>query len=368
MSKPLEKPDQQNRAAYRLPRYRLIHLLYVVTILAASMATFDTARIVIGIGVCVFWALVFSSPFRPRAFKNAGVKTLLCAGLIFLFVPYGSGARDVANRMRCGNNLKIIGVALHNYQDKYGSLPPAYVADEDGNRMHSWRVLLLPWLSESALYDQYDFAEPWNGSNNSKLLKEMPSVYSCPGAQGGWNTSYVAVVDPTTTWPGQASCKFSEILDGALNTVLVTEIGSRKVPWLQPVDLELTEAIEVLVEGEIAAAGNHYRKEVFYEYYSGRNVVFGDGAVRIIPHGISRRTWSAMLGKNDGVAWKDHDLEPTTVVKRLNVGFCLRLAMFCVVVLFPIPWVWLNPTSNIASASITRAENKGQQEVDSTTE
>jgi hypothetical protein len=93
-------------------------------------------------------------------------------------------------------------------------------------------------------------------------------------------------------------------------------------------------------------------------------VVFGDGAVRIIPHGISRRTWSAMLGKNDGVAWKDHDLEPTTVVKRLNVGFCLRLAMFCVVVLFPIPWVWLNPTSNIASASITRAENKGQQEVD----
>jgi hypothetical protein len=75
-----------------------------------------------------------------------------------------------------------------------------------------------------------------------------------------------------------------------------------------------------------------------------------------------------MLGKNDGVAWKDHDLEPTTVVKRLNVGFCLRLAMFCVVVLFPIPWVWLNPTSNIASASITRAENKGQQEVDSTTE
>ena len=60
-------------------------------------------------------------------------------------------------------------------------VPPAYFADESGKPLHSWRVLILPFLDEGALYKQYDFSEPWDGPNNSRLLARMPRVWPhCP--------------------------------------------------------------------------------------------------------------------------------------------------------------------------------------------
>ena len=96
---------------------------------------------------------------------------LLCAGLpmIALLLPAVQSAREAARRAQCSNNLKQIGLAFHNYHDSYGCLPPAYIPDGNGQPMHSWRVLILPFVEQSPLYDQYDFDEPWNGPNNSKL-------------------------------------------------------------------------------------------------------------------------------------------------------------------------------------------------------
>ena len=68
--------------------------------------------------------------------------------LVALFLPalrFG-GAREAARRMQCSNHLKQIALALHNYHDEYKSFPPAYIADESGKRMHSWRVLILPFI------------------------------------------------------------------------------------------------------------------------------------------------------------------------------------------------------------------------------
>ena len=59
------------------------------------------------------------------------------------------------------------------------SLRP-YVADATGRPMHSWRVLILPFLEQQSLYEQYDFREPWDGPNNIQLLGNMPDVFSCP--------------------------------------------------------------------------------------------------------------------------------------------------------------------------------------------
>ena len=89
-------------------------------------------------------------------------------------------AREAAQRSTCKNNLKQIGLALHNYHDRYQSFPPAFVADENGKPMHSWRVLLLPYLDQADLYARYNFNEPWNGPNNLKLGDEIPEVYGCP--------------------------------------------------------------------------------------------------------------------------------------------------------------------------------------------
>jgi translation elongation factor EF-Tu-like GTPase len=62
-------------------------------------------------------------------------------------------------------------LAVANYHETYGCFPPAYVADRDGKPMHSWRVLILPFLEQQELYHAYNFAEPWDGPNNRKLME-----------------------------------------------------------------------------------------------------------------------------------------------------------------------------------------------------
>ena len=94
-------------------------------------------------------------------------------------------------------------VALQQYEDRYGSFPPAYVLNKQGQRWHSWRVLLLPELGHADLYAQYRFDEPWNGPHNRQLLDRMPAVYSCPadGKRAEGIPNYFAIVGPQTAWP-----------------------------------------------------------------------------------------------------------------------------------------------------------------------
>jgi hypothetical protein len=98
----------------------------------------------------------------------------IIAVLIAFLLPAVRSARGAAYRSHCSSNLKQIALALHNYHDTFGAFPPAYVADESGKPMHSWRVLILPFLESSPLYDKYRFDEPWDGPNNRQLLKHMP--------------------------------------------------------------------------------------------------------------------------------------------------------------------------------------------------
>ena len=63
---------------------------------------------------------------------------------------------------------------------EYGVLPPAYVADASGRPMHSWRVLILPFLDQQSLYNQYDFREPWDGPHNIKLLDKHALLLRLP--------------------------------------------------------------------------------------------------------------------------------------------------------------------------------------------
>ncbi len=87
--------------------------------------------------------------------------------------------RDVlASVAQCPLNQLMLG--LHNYHDVYGSFPPACVKDDRGRPLHSWRVLILPYINEQALYEQYDFSVPWNSPHNSRLNDRMPDMFhSC---------------------------------------------------------------------------------------------------------------------------------------------------------------------------------------------
>ena len=92
----------------------------------------------------------------------------------------------------------LIGFALQCYHQDHGSFPPAYITDKAGKPMHSWHILLLPYIGAKELYSRYKFDEPWNSTSNSRLARLMPEVYRCPSDPdaGDAITNYVAVVGP----------------------------------------------------------------------------------------------------------------------------------------------------------------------------
>ena len=124
-----------------------------------------------------------------------GLKKLLVAAALaafpaYVFWAYAFTPREAAVRSRCSHCLGAIVRALHEYQERFGHLPPAFIADENGRPKHSWRVLILPYLEETGmagteglkqLYASYDLSEPWDGPHNRKLARRMPIVYGCQG-------------------------------------------------------------------------------------------------------------------------------------------------------------------------------------------
>jgi hypothetical protein len=156
------------------------------------------------------------------------------AGLVFSVIR----SREAAIASQANSPLNILSVALHNYHDTYGSFPPAYLADEQGRPMHSWRVLILPYLEQRAIYQQYRFDEPWDGPYNSQLADRMPSTFHIPSEPPSTSrTNIVAIVGEPTAFPGARATRFRDFRDGTGNTILLTEIADSDIPWLEPRDL-----------------------------------------------------------------------------------------------------------------------------------
>lgn len=318
------------------------------------MATFGGGGIVPGIVFVTFWAAVFTAPSRPRMLLNAVLVLLLGCCLIGLMLPAFSSAREAARRMQCSNNLKQIALAMHNCYDDYGSFPPAFITGDNGRPFHSWRVLLLPYLENEALYRKYDFSEPWDGPNNRKLRSSMPYVYACPSQAGTTrselvNTSYVAVTGPSTTWPGSRGRKKDEFKDGMSDTIAVVELTGFSMCWMAPSDPTIDEALKIVSVRDPDRVEGHRYEDFFWVQFAGRNAAMVDSSIHFLNATVSPADWMRLLQIDDGVdslrtgqeTWN----QPPP--KRLKWGNCFRLAIFVLLVLLPLPWVWLNPASEI---------------------
>lgn len=186
-------------------------------------------------------------------------------------------------------------MAVANYHEEYGSFPPAYMADISGRPIHSWRILILPFLGERALYAKYSFAEPWDGPNNRKLAGEIGSVYTRPGLEPDQNhsTSFVAVIGPHTAWPGSTPARRDDLRDGAENTFLVVEVRDGQFPWMEPRDLEFDRMSFAINDRSGQGLGSRL---------GGARVVSADTTVRTLPDNFDPKTLRAMLTADGGEA------------------------------------------------------------------
>jgi hypothetical protein len=169
-----------------------------------------------------------------------GAFLAIVAALVLWFGLEVCQARRSALATNAKGRLNQLFVAMHSYHDVHGQFPPAFVADETGNPKHSWRVLILPYIDEGKLYAEYDFDEPWDGPDNARLLHRMPQAFhSQTEPPSNANTNLVVITGWGTAFPGSSSTKLDDIQDGQEDTILLTEIGNSKIPWLSPHDLSV---------------------------------------------------------------------------------------------------------------------------------
>ena len=246
------------------------------------------------------------APGEGRAAGRRKMSTLLIVGLIIagglgflvicgavpmaLILPAVQQAREAARRTQCKNNLKQIGLALHNYHEMYGAFPPAFVADKNGKPMHSWRVLILPYLDQAALFGEYNFDEAWDGATNSRLLARMPPVYACPShptSGANTDTAYAGVFGEHCVFRGAEPVGIKDITDGTSNTLIVGEVTKANIPWMKPEDIDIT------IHPTIGAAGGFSS-----DHTGGMHFLMFDGSVHFLNQSLAQQTLDALFTRD----------------------------------------------------------------------
>ncbi len=205
-------------------------------------------------------------------------------------------ARQSAARAQAQNNLKQIGIALHNYHDTIGSFPPQATYDKNGKPMLSWRVFILPYIEQDNLYKQFHLDEPWDSEHNKKLLAQMPKVYASPADEKSVKdhlTHYQGFFGKGAFFEGKKGLRIADFTDGTSNTLMIVE-ASKAVPWSKPEDIPFDPAKELPKLGLPGAQG----------FQAG----MCDGSVRFISHTIKPQTLKSLITRDGGEVIDFNDL------------------------------------------------------------
>jgi prepilin-type N-terminal cleavage/methylation domain-containing protein len=262
----------------------------------------------------------------------------IIAILIALLLPAVQQAREAARRTQCRNNLKQIGLALHNYHEAMLSLPPGFQLPTQ----IQWTARILPFMDQENVQNVIDFDSSWSFSTQ---IGHLPlKVYRCPtDPRSKINisfepTNYVACIGsgtdhwvPSGTFGRNTGTKFKDILDGQSNTIFAAECYGR-VPsyyerptgtparcpgtasgfslfraysWyrgINPRYYAFTTAVPPNWTGrECGRDGDRFGLNAARSFHTGgAHVLLGDGAVRFVSENISLTTYASLGDKADG--------------------------------------------------------------------
>ena len=199
------------------------------------------------------------------------------------------GTYTIAGQSEDSEQLKMIGQALIRYAQVHGTYPPAALLNAKGQKTVSWRVLILPYLGEQALYNRFDLTKPWNDSANRHLLQEIPSVYRRNGGNCDEGETGFAGVQGSLALFQSASAKLNggRPLSGvsANEQIGAGPVGSAvHLPWTAPGDIEGDKVLQLGAPQGFAGEGNIFTP-----------LVFLDGSVHVVRNGpgyAAMGTWT----------------------------------------------------------------------------
>lgn len=265
----------------------------------------------------------------------------IIAVLIALLLPAVQQAREAARRSQCKNNLKQVGLAMHNYHDTFRSFPPGWIAatrgvgpDVNGGlNGFGWGTMILPMMEQAAVYNQFRFElsisdNTGTPSNRSLLATSLPT-FRCPSdtAPVTWqlentggtviadvaSTNYLALfglraIEECYTLPPGQTCtaegiyyhnsrvRMADIVDGSSQTLMVGERVHDRFPstWSG-----------VIIQGEspieraLGHADHTPNAAVHHEDFGSRHIggthfLMGDGSVRFISENVDLITYMGL--------------------------------------------------------------------------
>ncbi len=287
----------------------------------------------------------------------------IIAVLIGLLLPAVQKVRESASRLKCQNNLKQIGLALHNYHDRAGRFPPGYVsnaANTDGTGPGwGWAAFLLPDLEQEPLFRLVDFKQPFTAaSNHAAVIQTNVPFLRCPSdprqepiavaefsSPGALTTplarsNYVATYgntpflneDPAVltthlviggisgrgAFYRNSKTRMAEVRDGLSNTMLVGERSSNKsistwvgvVPgatWQSandggspPDNLAASLVLGHACRDHPPSSEQGVAEDFSSGHISGINVLFGDGSVHKVHSGVDMAVYPFTATIADG--------------------------------------------------------------------
>jgi hypothetical protein len=215
-------------------------------------------------------------------------------GAVLLILYAVNSLRQFARKAQSASNLKHLGIAFHKFHEDHDRLP-APILSEDGEPLLSWRVAILPYLQEQALYREFRLDEAWDSPHNKPLLSRMPHVFVIPGSPNEPGlTFYRSFSGPNTLFDpaDKKAVGYSAVTDGNSNTVAIIE-AREAVPWTRP-DSEIPFA------GKEDKKGIALRTRIGGHFSGGFHVLMLDGEVKFANDTISGRVLKAIVTKNGG--------------------------------------------------------------------
>ncbi len=221
--------------------------------------------------------------------------------IFFITVPSTLGTPNyVSVQNECRNNLRRVGLALHNFHAVHENLP----APRTGEPPVSWRIHALPYLDNHELFKTYDQTIAWDSDKNNVIAEQNIQHLTCPSnaitkdARDRWYTHYAMIDGKQTIGDHQGPISFIDFTEDRSNTRLVVEAAGLNIVWTEPRDSEVfDDNLGVNLTGPTPTTSTAV---ISAWLHGGGHALLADGTVRLLYSGIDPTVLKALTTVDGG--------------------------------------------------------------------